>query len=136
MGALIDSPSVQRFARFSGNGQKARRKDSAGGKKQKEKQGHYVTPGIYKMKFNKNSGLTTQESFTPQVIFYEVDSLDQGGGANQPFRLRPGLVPLYRKSSNQRRDLSPGKSGFNQLQSFQHRGERPSPLRRPGKIRK
>ena len=47
------------------------------GKQILKDKGYYVSPGIYKMKFDKKSYLTCKESFTPQVILYETNSLDE-----------------------------------------------------------
>ena len=75
MGPLIDSASVQRFFDFQKEIQNKVERFFWKGKQLKDKKGHYVTPGIYKKQFNKNSLIETKETFTPQVVFYEVDSL-------------------------------------------------------------
>ncbi len=77
MGALIDSSSVRRFFSFQEEIKKQGGKILLEGKKLKNKKGYYVTPGIYKMKFDKSSTIGTKETFTPQVLIYETKSLDK-----------------------------------------------------------
>ena len=77
MGPLIDASSVQRFFNFQKKIKKQGGEILLEGKQLKEKKGYYVTPGIYKMKFDKSSLIGTKETFTPQVIFYEISALDE-----------------------------------------------------------
>ena len=76
MGSLIDSSSVQRFFSFQEEIKKQGGQILLEGKKLKDKKGYYVSPGIYKMKYDKFSPIGTKETFTPQVIFYEIKDLD------------------------------------------------------------
>ncbi|MCZ0932283.1 MAG: aldehyde dehydrogenase family protein [Oligoflexia bacterium] len=77
MGSLIDSKSIQRFFDLQKEIKDRGGKALLEGKQILKEKGYYVSPGLYKMKFDKNSSFGTKESFTPQVIFYETDSLDQ-----------------------------------------------------------
>lgn len=77
MGPLIDSSAVQRFFSLQEDVISQGGEFLLKGKNLKNKKGYYVTPGIYKMEFDKQSRLGTKETFTPQVFIYEVDSLDQ-----------------------------------------------------------
>lgn len=77
MGPLIDSSAVERFFDLQ-----KKIVDQGGeillkGERLKEQQGYYVSPGIYKMPLGNLSQIETKESFTPQVLIYEVDTLDQ-----------------------------------------------------------
>ena len=77
MGSLIDNESVKRFFHH----QEIIKKEGGicllKGQKPQKLQGHYVTPGIYQLEFNPNSTFQTEETFTPQVGIYEVDSLEE-----------------------------------------------------------
>ena len=77
MGPLIDSSSVDRFFSFQKNIKKQTGKLLLEGKRLKNKKGYYVSPGIYKMKFDSSSSFGTKETFTPQVIFYETTDLEE-----------------------------------------------------------
>ena len=77
MGPLIDSSSVKRFFSLQEEVIKQGGEVLLKGEKLKHKKGYYVTPGIYKMNPNQKSHLKTEEFFTPQVLIYEMDSLDQ-----------------------------------------------------------
>ena len=76
MGSLIDSKSVQRFFGLQKEIKRKGGKVLLEGKQILKEKGYYVSPGIYKMKFDKNSAFGTKESFTPQVILYETKSLN------------------------------------------------------------
>ena len=76
MGPLIDSSAVKSFFALQEEVKKQGGEILLEGKPFKDKKGYYVTPGIYKMEFNKNSLIGTKETFTPQVIIYEVEDLD------------------------------------------------------------
>ena len=77
MGSLIDSKALKRFFAFQKKVKQNSGQFLLKGKQVLKEKGYYVSPGIYKMKFNKNSDFGTQESFTPQVILYEINSLNQ-----------------------------------------------------------
>ena len=77
MGSLIDSKSMKRFFDLQREIKRRGGKLLLEGKQILKEKGYYVSPGIYKMKFNKNSSFGTQESFTPQVILYETNRLDE-----------------------------------------------------------
>ena len=77
MGSLIDSSSVRRFFSLQKEVQKQGGTVLLEGKQLKDKKGHYVSPGIYKMKFKPSSSFGTQETFTPQVVIYETNDLDE-----------------------------------------------------------
>ena len=77
MGSLIDSKALRRFFKLQTEAQKLGAKVLMEGKQILKDKGYYVCPGIYKMKFDKNSPFGTKESFTPQVILYETNQLDQ-----------------------------------------------------------
>ena len=77
MGSLIDLKSVQRFFKLQKEIKRKGGQVLLEGKQILKGQGFYVSPGIYKMKFDKTSSFGTKESFTPQVILYETNSLDQ-----------------------------------------------------------
>ena len=76
MGSLIDSSSVQRFFAFQEEIKKQGGQVLLEGKKLKGKKGYYVSPGIYKMTFDKSSLIGKTETFTPQVIFHEARDLN------------------------------------------------------------
>ena len=77
MGSLIDKKSVQRFFKLQKEIKKKGAEVLLEGKQILKDKGYYVSPGIYKMNFDKKSYLTSKESFTPQVILYETNSLDE-----------------------------------------------------------
>ena len=77
MGSLIDSSAVRRFFAFQREIKKQGGEILLEGKKLKSQKGYYVSPGIYKMNFDKSSSLGKKETFTPQVIFYESEDLDK-----------------------------------------------------------
>ena len=77
MGPLIDEESVQRFFHYQKNIKKEGGECLLEGQKLSELQGHYVTPGVYQLKFNPDSSFQTEETFTPQVGIYEVDTLEE-----------------------------------------------------------
>ena len=77
MGPLIDSFALERFFSFQEGITKGEGEVLLKGEKLKDKKGYYVSPGIYKMKAESKSSQETKETFTPQVLIYEVDSLDQ-----------------------------------------------------------
>lgn len=77
MGALIDKSSVQRFFALQKEIQKLNGTILLKGEQLQNKKGHYVRPGIYKMKFNPSSSFGTKETFSPQVIIYETEDLDE-----------------------------------------------------------
>ena len=77
MGPLIDRFSVKKFFSLQKEVQKQKGEILLEGQKLKGKKGHYVSPGIYKMKFDPSSSFGTKETFTPQVILYETNSLDE-----------------------------------------------------------
>ena len=75
MGPVIDKASVERFFSLEKEIQEQ------GGqillKGQRLKKGYYVRPGIYKMKFDKNSRFGKKESFTPQAVIYETEDIEE-----------------------------------------------------------
>ena len=75
MGSLIDKSALQTFFKFQKQIQKEGGQLLLEGKQLYKDSGYYVSPGIYKMTFNKNSVIGTQETFTPQVILYETSQL-------------------------------------------------------------
>ncbi len=77
MGPLIDQQAVQRHFSFQKEIQKAGGETLLESHLLKSKKGHYVGPGIYKMSFTAGSPIGTEETFTPQVILYETEDLDQ-----------------------------------------------------------
>ncbi|MBC6414798.1 MAG: aldehyde dehydrogenase family protein [Bdellovibrionales bacterium] len=77
MGSLIDKKSLQRFFKFQKQIKKAGGQFLLEGKQLYKEKGYYVSPGIYKMAFDKNSLIGTQETFTPQVIIYETRQLKE-----------------------------------------------------------
>lgn len=77
MGSLIDKFAVQRFFKFQKEIENKKGAILLEGKKLKDKKGYYVRPGIYKMKFNKNSSFGKTETFTPQVVVYETEDLEE-----------------------------------------------------------
>ena len=76
MGPLIDEKSVQRFFHYQENIIKEGGKCLLEGQKLQRLHGYYVTPGIYELEFNSHSAFQTEETFTPQVGIYEVDTLE------------------------------------------------------------
>ena len=76
MGPVIDQSSVHRFMAFQKEVKKRGGALLLEGQKLSGKKGHYVSPGIYKMQFDKSSRFGTKETFTPQVIIYETSDLD------------------------------------------------------------
>ncbi|MCY4321076.1 MAG: aldehyde dehydrogenase family protein [Bdellovibrionaceae bacterium] len=77
MGSLIDSMALKRFFSLQQEIKKRGGEILLEGKQILKDKGWYVSPGIYKMKFDKNSSFGTKENFTPQVILYETNSLDE-----------------------------------------------------------
>ena len=77
MGPVIDSSSIKRFFTFQEKIKKEGGKILLKGERIKNKKDYYVTPGIYKLKFNPSSSIGKKEMFTPQVVFYETDNLDK-----------------------------------------------------------
>ena len=77
MGPLIDASAVRRFFAFQKAVKKQGGKILLEGKRLNHLKGYYVTPGIYKMKYDKSSPIGLKETFTPQVIFYETDDLNK-----------------------------------------------------------
>ena len=77
MGPLIDEESVKRFFHYQESVQKEGGKCLLEGKKLSGLQGHYVTPGVYELKFNPLSPFQTEETFTPQVAVYETADLEE-----------------------------------------------------------
>ena len=77
MGPLIESFSVKKFFSLQKEIQRREGEILLEGQKLKGQKGHYVSPGIYKMGFDKSSSFGTKETFTPQVIIYETNSLDE-----------------------------------------------------------
>ena len=77
MGSLIDLNSVKRFFKLQKDIKKRGGKILLEGKQILKEKGYYVSPGVYKMKFDKNSDFGTEESFTPQVILYETNNLSE-----------------------------------------------------------
>ena len=76
MGSLIDESAVKRFFKLQKQVQKEKGQVLLEGQRLFKDRGYYVSPGIYKLKFNKNSKIGTEETFTPQVILYETDRLE------------------------------------------------------------
>ena len=77
MGSLIDASSLKRFFFLKKEIKKRGGQFLLEGRQILKSKGFYVLPGVYKMKFDKNSSFGTEENFTPQVILYESRSLDQ-----------------------------------------------------------
>ena len=77
MGPLIDGEAVKRFFRFQKSLEKEGGTVLLKGREPDGLSGHYVTPGIYQLKFNPKSVFQTEETFTPQVCIYETDSLKE-----------------------------------------------------------
>ena len=77
MGPLIDEESVQRFFHHQETITKEGGECLLEGRKLQHPHGHYVTPGIYELEFNPHSAFQTEETFTPQVGIYEVDTLEE-----------------------------------------------------------
>ena len=77
MGCVIDKFAVQRFFSFQKEIRRLGGKTLLEGKKTQDKNGHYISPGVYKMKFNPSSSFGTKETFTPQVVIYETTHLEE-----------------------------------------------------------
>ena len=75
MGSLIDESSVKKFLAFQKEIKKKGGQILLEGKQLFKDKGYYVSPGIYKMKFDKKSRFGTQETFTPQLVIYETSLL-------------------------------------------------------------
>jgi len=76
MGSLIDEQAVKTFFRVQKQVQKEKGQILLKGERLFKDKGYYVSPGIYKMDFDKSSQLGKEETFTPQVILYETDKLE------------------------------------------------------------
>ncbi|MDE0092084.1 MAG: aldehyde dehydrogenase family protein [Oligoflexia bacterium] len=77
MGSLIDSKAMKRFFSLQKDIEQRGGQILLKGKQILKDKGYYVSPGLYKMTFDKNSSFGTKENFTPQVICYETKSLEQ-----------------------------------------------------------
>ena len=77
MGSLISARALKSFFALQKEVQKKGGKLLLKGRQILKEKGFYVSPGIYKMNFDKNGVFGTQESFTPQVMIYESDHLDK-----------------------------------------------------------
>ena len=69
MGSLIDSSSVQRFFSFQEEVKKQEGQILLEGKRLKDKKGYYVSPGIYKIKYDKLSSYWNEGNFYPSGDF-------------------------------------------------------------------
>ena len=76
MGSLISKQALKNFFSLQKEIQKKGGKILLKGRQILKDKGFYVSPGIYKMNFDKKSSFGTQENFTPQVILYESSHLD------------------------------------------------------------
>ena len=77
MGPVIDKVAVQRFFSLEKEIKKRGGRILLEGQRLKNKKGHYVCPGIYKMKFDKNSRFGQKETFTPQAVIYETEDIEE-----------------------------------------------------------
>ena len=78
MGPLIDKKSVDRFFHYqSFLSEKENVKTLLKGQGIKNLNGWYVTPGLYKMKLDKKCPFQKEETFTPQVAVYEVETIEE-----------------------------------------------------------
>lgn len=77
MGCLIDEGAVKRFFKFQKQIQKEKGEILLEGRQLFKGKGNYVSPGIYKMKFDKKSQIGTEETFTPQAVLYETSKLEE-----------------------------------------------------------
>jgi len=77
MGSLIDESALKNFFKVQKQAQKEGAQVLLKGERLFKDKGYYVSPGIYKMKFHKNSKLGKDETFTPQVILYETSHLEE-----------------------------------------------------------
>lgn len=77
MGPLIDQESLKRFLYHEEALKKKGVDILLKGRKPKGLKGWYVTPGLYKVSFDKKCPFQKEETFTPQTAIYEVDSLEE-----------------------------------------------------------
>ena len=77
MGSLIDESAVKRFFKLQKQVQKEKGQVLLEGQRFFKDKGYYVSPGVYKMEFDKNSKIGIEETFTPQVILYETSKLEE-----------------------------------------------------------
>ena len=78
MGPLIDKKSVDRFFHYQNLlDTKKNVKTLLKGQKIKKLNGWYVTPGLYKMSFDKSCPFQKEETFTPQAAVYEVETIEE-----------------------------------------------------------
>ena len=79
MGALIDSPSEEKFFKAQEKAEKEGAEFLLKGEKRsfKDFKGHYVSPSLYQLPFDPESSLQSEELFSPQVTIYLVDSLEE-----------------------------------------------------------
>ncbi|MGI9548891.1 MAG: aldehyde dehydrogenase family protein [Bdellovibrionales bacterium] len=76
MGSLIDKTSVQKFFRFQKEVEKKGVQILTKGQELSDK-GYYVSPGVYQVDSSQAFSIGHQELFTPQVLIYEVNSLEE-----------------------------------------------------------
>ena len=77
MGPLIDKSSQERFFYYQKLLENKGVEILLKGKKPKGLNGWYVTPGLYRMAFDKSCPFQSEETFTPQAAIYEVETPEQ-----------------------------------------------------------
>ncbi len=77
MGSLIDAESFQKFFQFETALLEANVEILQKGKDLAHLKGHYVSPGIYKLNKQQAFSFGQEEIFTPQVLIYEVEDLEE-----------------------------------------------------------
>ena len=77
MGPLIEKSSQDRFFHYQELLEKKGVDILLKGKKPKGLKGWYVTPGLYRMPFDKECPFQSEETFTPQAAIYEVETLKE-----------------------------------------------------------
>ena len=76
MGSLIDEKSFQNFFQFEKEISKAGIEILQKGKDLSHLKGYYVSPGVYKLNKEQAFSFPQEETFTPQVLIYEVEDLE------------------------------------------------------------
>lgn len=78
MGPLIDKESLDRFFYYQKLLEKKENVETLlKGQRIKKLNGWYVTPGLYKMSLDKTCPFQKEETFTPQVAVYEVQTIEE-----------------------------------------------------------
>lgn len=78
MGSLIDKESMDRFFHYQKLLDKKENVETLlKGQRLKNLNGWYVTPGLYKMPLDRNCPFQKEETFTPQVAVYEVETIEE-----------------------------------------------------------